>query len=164
MRSARTGSTSAKARHRYSSRPATAVTSSVSEPWAANGARWRKHRIDGCRRAISCRPPATVVFGKDGADQPAKTFGLLVVQIAGQAERMAAGVDEMLQRVGALDGVADHRDPGARPDFCDTGPQMRQQEIAMLAGELLHTLVGGRIVVERLDLLLLPFGRVAHQY
>src|SRR5712691_6751706 len=41
---------------------------------------------------------------------------------------------------------------------------MRQQEIAVLAGELLHPLVGCGIVVERLHLLLLALGRVAHQY
>src|ERR1700704_1922589 len=41
---------------------------------------------------------------------------------------------------------------------------MRQQEIAVLANELLHPLVGRGIVVERLHLLLLPLGRVAHQY
>ena len=34
----------------------------------------------------------------------------------------------------------------------------------MLAGELLHPLVGLGGVVERLHLLLLPLGRVAHQY
>ena len=37
------------------------------------------------------------------------------------------------------------------------------KQIAVLAGELLHALVGFGIVVERLDLLLLPLGRVAHQ-
>src|SRR3954465_1810550 len=86
------------------------------------------------------RPPVAVLLGEDGADQPAKPLGLLVVQIAGQAEGMAAGVDELLQRVGALLGIADDRDTGAGPDFGDAGPQMRQQEIAMLAGELLHAL------------------------
>ena len=40
---------------------------------------------------------------------------------------------------------------------------MRQQQIAVLAGELLHALVCFRPVVERLHLLLLPLGRVAHQ-
>ena len=76
---------------------------------------------------------------------------------------MAAGVDELLQRVGALRGVADHRDAGARPHFGDAGPQMRQQQVAMLAGELLHAQIRFRLVVERLDLLLLPLGGVAHQ-
>src|SRR3979409_916924 len=41
---------------------------------------------------------------------------------------------------------------------------MRQQKIAVLANELLHPLVGRGSVVERLHLLLLPLGRVAHQY
>src|SRR5271156_3420009 len=40
---------------------------------------------------------------------------------------------------------------------------MRQQQIAMLAGELLHALVGHGIAVKRLDLLLLPLARVTHQ-
>ena len=109
------------------------------------------------------RQPAAIVLGEDRADQPAETLGLLVVQIAGQAERMAAGVDELLQRVGALRGIADDGDAGAGPDLGDAGPQMRQQQIAMLAGELLHALVGLRLVVERLHLLLLPLGGVAHQ-
>src|SRR5436190_24388956 len=53
------------------------------------------------------RPAVTIVFGEDGTDQPAEALGLLVVQIAGQAERMAAGFDELLQRLGALGGIAD---------------------------------------------------------
>src|ERR1019366_10716990 len=52
--------------------------------------------------------------------------------------------------------------PAARPDAGEAGPQLRQQQIAMLAGELVHMLVGRRLVVERLHLLLLPLGRVAH--
>ena len=40
---------------------------------------------------------------------------------------------------------------------------MRHQQFAMFAGQLLHALVGVRIVVERLHLLLLPLGGVAHQ-
>ena len=106
---------------------------------------------------------AAIVLRQDRADQPAETLGLLVVQIAGQAERVAAGVDELLQRVGALRGIADHGDAGARTHLGDAGPQMRQQQIAVLAGELLHALVGLRFVVERLHLLLLPLGGVAHQ-
>ena len=35
------------------------------------------------------------------------------MQIAGQAERMAAGIDELLQRLGALEGIADNGDAGA---------------------------------------------------
>src|SRR5438552_19051244 len=40
---------------------------------------------------------------------------------------------------------------------------MRQQQIAMLARELLHTLVGDRVGVQDLDFLFLPLARVAHQ-
>jgi hypothetical protein len=54
------------------------------------------------------------------------------MQIAGQAERMAAGVDELLQRISALGGIADHGNPGAGPDAGDAGPQMRKQEFAVL--------------------------------
>src|SRR5690242_2682911 len=87
------------------------------------------------------RPPAAIVLGENGTDQPAETFGLLIMQIAGQAEGMAAGIDELLQRIGALDGIADDGDAGARTDLGDAGPQMRQQEVAMLAGKLLHAQV-----------------------
>src|SRR5829696_3124739 len=87
------------------------------------------------------RPPAAIILGENGPDQPAETLGLLVVQIAGQAEGMAAGIDELLQRVGALGGIADDGDAGAGAYFCDAGPQMRQQQIAMLAGKLLHAQV-----------------------
>ena len=85
------------------------------------------------------------------------------MQIAGQAERMTAGIDELLQRIGALDGIADDGDAGARTDLGNAGPQMRQQEVAVLAGELLHAQVRFRFVVQRLDFLLLPLGGVAHQ-
>ena len=77
---------------------------------------------------------------------------------------MAAGVDELLEGVGALLGIADHRDAGAGPHLGDAGPQMRHQEIAVLAGQFLHAPVGFRLVVERLHLLLLPLGGVAHQH
>ena len=58
------------------------------------------------------RQPAAVVRGEYRADQPTEALGLLVVEIAGQAERMAAGIDELLQCVSALRGIADDRDPG----------------------------------------------------
>ena len=51
-----------------------------------------------------------IVLGEDRPDQPAETLGLLVVQIAGQAERMAACIDELLQRVRTLRGIADDSD------------------------------------------------------
>ena len=54
------------------------------------------------------------------------------MQIAGQAKGMAAGVDELLQRIGALRGVAEHGDPGTGPNLGDAGPQMRQQQVAVL--------------------------------
>src|SRR5216683_4948572 len=107
--------------------------------------------------------PAAIGLGEDWADQPPEALGFLVMQIARQAKRMTAGIDELLQRVSALPGVADHRDPGAGPDPGDASPQMRQQQIAMFAGKLLHPLIGHRVVIERLHLLLLPLGRVAHQ-
>ena len=59
------------------------------------------------------RPTAAIILGQNGPDQAAKTLGLLVVQIAGQAEGVAAGIDELLQRVGALCGITDHGDAGA---------------------------------------------------
>ncbi|MBR1189424.1 hypothetical protein [Bradyrhizobium sp. AUGA SZCCT0160] len=55
---------------------------------------------------------APIVLGEDGADHPAETLGLLVVQLAGQAERMAASIDELLQRIRALRGIADDGDAG----------------------------------------------------
>src|SRR5450631_4011869 len=115
-------------------------------------------RQDGHARSAAAlrRQPAAIVLGEYRAYQPAEALGLLVVQVAGQAKRMAAGVDELLQCVSALRRIADDGDPGAGPDAGDAGPQMRQQEIAMLAGELLYTLVGLRLAVERLHLLLLP--------
>ena len=78
------------------------------------------HRI----RSVTAlrRQPATIVLGEYRADQPTVALGLLVVQIAGQAERMAAGVDELLQDVSALRGIADHGNPGARPHAGDAGP------------------------------------------
>ena len=60
------------------------------------------------------------------------------MQIAGQAERVAAGVDELLQGRRALLGIADDGDAGAGAYLCDAGPQMREQQVAMLAGKLLH--------------------------
>jgi len=68
------------------------------------------------------RQPAAIVLGEYRADQPTEALGLLVVQIAGQAERMAAGADELLQGVSALRGIADHGDAGARPHAGDAGP------------------------------------------
>ena len=35
---------------------------------------------------------------------------------------MAAGVDELLQRIGALGGIADDGNPRARADLGDAGP------------------------------------------
>ena len=66
------------------------------------------------------RPSAAIVLGQNGPDQPAEAFGLFVVQIAGQAERMAAGIDELLQRVGALCGIAHDGDAGCH-SFCLSG-------------------------------------------
>ena len=59
------------------------------------------------------RPTAAIILGQNGPDQAAEALGLLVVQIAGQAERMAAGIDELLQCVSALWGITDHGDPDA---------------------------------------------------
>src|SRR5882757_1763396 len=115
MRSAGTGSTSARARHRCSNRTARVATSSLPESSRANGANWRKHRIDAV--APLRRPAAPIVLGEDGTDQPAETLGLLIVQIAGQAERMAASIDELLQRIRALRGIADDGDAGARSNL-----------------------------------------------
>src|SRR4051794_12873391 len=120
MRSARTGSISARVRHRCSNRTARAVSSSSRGSWRAIGASSLKPQIEAAW--ASGRPAAAVVFGENGTDQAAETLGLLVVQIAGQAERVAAGVDELLQRVGALLRVADDGDAGARSDFCNAGP------------------------------------------
>src|SRR6202171_3188614 len=102
------------------------------------------------------RQPAAIGLGEDWPDHPSETLGFLVMQIARQAKRMTAGIDELLQCVGALPWVADHRDPGAGPHPGDAGPQMRQQQIAMFAGELLHPPVGRGVVIERLSILLLP--------
>src|SRR6266480_881995 len=92
---------------------------------------------DAVAAATSRRQPAAIVLGEDRANQPSEALGLLVVQIAGQAERVAAGIDKLLQGAGALRGIADHGDAGARPHPGDAGPQMRQQEVAVLAGKLL---------------------------
>src|SRR5438105_14514009 len=65
------------------------------------------------RRSLR-RPPAAIFLGQNGPDQAAEALGFLVMQIAGQAEGMTAGTDELLQRVGALGGIADDGDAGAR--------------------------------------------------
>ena len=78
--------------------------------------------MEAASALASSRPPAAIVLGQNGPDQPAEALGLFVVQVAGQAEGMAAGVDELLQRVGALRGIADDGDAGAGADFCDPGP------------------------------------------
>src|SRR6478736_1340224 len=88
-----------------------------------------------CGFALLRGQSSTIVRSQDRAEQPPETLRLLVMQIAGQTERMAAGVDELLQHVGALDGIADHRNPSARTDFRDPRPQMRQQQVAVLAGQ-----------------------------
>ena len=86
----------------------------------ANGANWVKHRIDAA--APSGRPTPPIVFDENRPDQPAEPLGFLIVKIAGQAERMAAGVDELLQRIGALRRVSDDGDAGAGPNLGDPGP------------------------------------------
>ena len=40
---------------------------------------------------------------------------------------------------------------------------MRQQQIAMLARQLLHALVGDRVMIERLDVLFLPLAGMTHE-
>ena len=62
-----------------------------------------------------------------------------------------------------MDGIADDGDAGTGTNLGDPGPQMRQQQVAMLAGKLLHAQVRLRLVVKCLDFLLLPLGGVAHQ-
>ena len=48
-------------------------------------------------------------------DHAVEALGLRVVQVARQAERVAADVDVLLQHVGALLGIADDADAGAGP-------------------------------------------------
>src|SRR4029078_1516933 len=59
------------------------------------------------QRRPSRGPAIAVVFGEDGSDQPAEPFGLRVMQIAGQAERVAAGVHDSPPGVAAFGGVVD---------------------------------------------------------
>src|SRR5260370_33687359 len=114
---------------------------------------WLTQRHIRPATALRYQPPA-IGLGEDWTDQPSEALGFLVMQIARQAKRLTAGIDELLQRVSALPGVADHRDPGAGPDPGDASPRMRQQQIAMFAGKLLHPLIGPRAATNRLLLCL----------
>src|SRR5258708_31516294 len=59
----------------------------------------------------------------------AEALGLLVVQVARQAERMTAEIDEVLQGLGALLGRADDGDAGARPYLGDAGEQVALDDV-----------------------------------
>jgi hypothetical protein len=50
-------------------------------------------REENASRKELRRQPAVIVFSEYRTDQPAEALGLLVMQTAGQTERMAAGVD-----------------------------------------------------------------------
>src|SRR5664280_2603010 len=109
----------------------------------------------------SSRYAAAITIGKNRPDQSAEAFGLFVMQITGHAERMTCDVDELLQLGRALLGVANDGEPCARPDAGNGSPQMRRGEVAVLARELLHVLIGYRLREQRLYIPLL--GCTLHQ-
>jgi hypothetical protein len=74
---------------------------------------------------------------------------------------MTSDVDELLQLGRALLGVANDGEPCARPDAGNGSPQMRRGEVAVLARELLHVLIGYRLREQRLYIPLL--GCTLHQ-
>src|SRR5262245_23640597 len=89
-------------------------------------------------RASSCRQHAlAVAFAQDRHHPLAETLGLLVVQVAREAEGVASEIDEILQGLGALLGGADDGDACARPHLGDARPQVALDDLA-LGRELAH--------------------------
>src|SRR3954447_8199170 len=60
-----------------------------------------------------------------------EALGLLVVQVAREAERVAAEIDEVLQRRRALLGRADDGDARTGPHLGDAGPQVALDDLAL---------------------------------
>src|SRR3546814_20012626 len=85
-----------------------------------------------------------VPLREERAHEPGEALGLGVVQIARQAEGVAAEVDELLQRTGALLRVADDGDASSRPNARAARPEMRRAQFAVRARQLLHPLEIGR--------------------
>ena len=85
------------------------------------------------------------------------------MQIARQAERMAAQVDVLLQRVSALLRVAHHRDTRARTHLRDAGPQMRRDQFAVGQRQFLDSSVRRRTAVVLADKSGLRVGHTGHQ-
>src|SRR5260221_4617309 len=79
---------------------------------------------------LSRQHPLAIALAQDRHHPFAEAFGLLVVQVARQAEGMTAEVDEVLQGFGALLGRADDGDAVARPYLGDAGEQVALDDIA----------------------------------
>src|SRR5207302_10805774 len=94
----------------------------------------RSHHALGCEHALA------IVVAQDRHYPFAEALGLLVVQVARQAERVAAEIDEILKRRRALLGRADDGDAGARPHLGDAGEQVALDDLATRR-ELAHAAV-----------------------
>src|SRR5262245_58558773 len=91
--------------------------------------------------SLSRQHALAIAVTQDGHHPLAEALGLLVVQIAREAEGMAAEIDEVLQGLGALLGRADDGDARARPYLGDAGPQIALDDLA-LGRQLAHPAVG----------------------
>ena len=99
-----------------------------------------------CRRSGRLHAAAIAIL-EDRPNESVEPLCLRIMQIARQAERVAADVYVLLQHVGALLGIADNADAGSRPCFGKAGPQVRCDQIAHGTGQLLHALIGNRLRV-----------------
>ena len=87
------------------------------------------------RQGVDLPPIRPLSCGRDcdlggSANELVEPVCLRIVQIARQAERVAADVYVLLQHVGALFGIADNADAGSRPCFGKAGPEVRCNPIA----------------------------------
>ena len=90
----------------------------------------------------SFRKSTVVAVSQNRTNPPVKAPSLIVMQVAGKAEGVAADIDIALQHISALLGIADDADAGTWPRSRQTRPQMRSNPIAVGAAQFLHPLVG----------------------
>src|SRR6056297_110694 len=92
-----------------------------------------------------------------------EALGFGIMQIAGQAERMAANVDVALQHIGTLLRIADDTDAGAGPGFRQPAPQVWCDEITFFLSKLLHALVSFRLGIVSSNVIRTFFCDVANE-
>src|SRR5258708_35399456 len=111
---------------------------------------------------LSRQHALAIAVAQDRHHPFAEALGLLIVQVARQAERMAAKVDEVLKGLGALLGRADDGDARARPYLGDAGEQVALDDLAARR-ELAHAAIGLRGGEALLHESLLRLAGMTHQ-